>query len=132
MSRRTKFRWPQRPSPFRASCSATQKPRRNVIRDAVEAALHGQEVASAASPLAELLTRITGRTMQNLPNLNSDANLETGLGLSSLERVELLSALEDRYQVDLSETKFANAVTVGDLERLLQGERVQGERVRDE
>jgi long-chain acyl-CoA synthetase len=48
------------------------------------------------------------------------------LGLSSLERVELLGALEDRYQVDLSETKFASATTVGDLEKLLQGER--GER----
>ena len=52
-----------------------------------------------------------------------DANLESGLGLSSLERVELLSALEDRYQVDLNETNFANAATVGDLEKLLQGER---------
>ena len=50
-----------------------------------------------------------------------DANLESGLGLSSLERVELLSALEDRYQVDLNETNFANAATVGDLEKLLQG-----------
>src|SRR5208283_2238293 len=36
---------------------------------------------------------------------------------------ELLSALEDRYQVDLSETKFANAATVGDLEKLLQSSR---------
>jgi long-chain acyl-CoA synthetase len=48
--------------------------------------------------------------------------------LSSLERVELLGALEDRYQVDLSETQFASAATVGDLEKLLQGER--GERRR--
>ncbi len=120
---RTSFVWPEEDFPR----SATQKPRRKVIRDAVEAALHGQEVASAASPLSELLKRITGRSMQNLPNLNSESNLETGLGLSSLERVELLGALEDRYQVDLSETKFANAVTVGDLERLLQGERAQGE-----
>jgi long-chain acyl-CoA synthetase len=30
--------------------------------------------------------------------------------------------LEDRYQVDLSETKFAAVKTVGDLERMLQGE----------
>jgi long-chain acyl-CoA synthetase len=62
-----------------------------------------------------------------LQNLTPDANLESGLGLSSLERVELLSALEDRYQVDLSETefetRFANAATVGDLEKLLQRER---------
>jgi long-chain acyl-CoA synthetase len=118
---RTWFVWPEEDFPR----SATQKPRRNVIREAVEAALSGQPAASAASPLAELLTRITGRNVQNLI---SDANLESGLGLSSLglsslDRVELLSALEDRYQIDLSETEFANAATVGDLEKLLQGGR---------
>jgi long-chain acyl-CoA synthetase len=116
---RTWFVWPDEDFPR----SATQKPRRNVIRDAVEASLRGQAVASAASPLSELLTRITGHSVQNMQNLTPDTNLESGLGLSSLERVELLSALEDRYQVDLSETGFANAATVGDLENLLQGER---------
>jgi acyl carrier protein len=80
---------------------------------------------AAASPLSELLARITGRSVQNL---TADVNLESGLGLSSLERVDLLSALEDRYQIDLSETKFANAATVGDLEKLLQGGRVESER----
>ncbi|MFZ0796604.1 MAG: AMP-binding protein [Terriglobales bacterium] len=121
------FVWPEEDFPR----SATQKPRRNVIRDAVEAALRGQAVASAASLLSELLTRITGRRIQNMQNLTPDANLESGLGLSSLERVELLGALEDRYQVDLSETKFANAATVGDLEKLLQGERSGRRDVRD-
>jgi long-chain acyl-CoA synthetase len=110
------FVWPEEDFPR----SSTQKPRRNVIRDAVEAGLRGQAPENAASPLSELLTRITGRAA---PSLMPDANLESGLGLSSLERVELLSALEDRYQVDLSETKFATAATVGDLEKLLQGER---------
>ena len=108
--------WPEEDFPR----SSTQKPRRNAIRDAVEASLRGQAQVNGASALAELLTRITGRPAQNL---TPDANLESGLGLSSLERVELLSALEDRFQVDLSETKFANAATVGDLEKLLQGER---------
>ena len=110
---RTWFVWPDEDFPR----SSTQKPRRNVIRDAIEASLSGQPPASSASPLAELLTRITGRPQ---PNLSSDANLESGLGLSSLERVELLGALEDRYQIDLSESKFANTATVGDLEKLLQ------------
>jgi long-chain acyl-CoA synthetase len=31
-----------------------------------------------------------------------------------------MGALEDRYQVDLGETEFSNAQTVGDLERLIQ------------
>jgi long-chain acyl-CoA synthetase len=110
---RTWFVWPEEDFPR----SSTQKPRRNVIRDAVEAALRGEAPANAASPLAELLTRITGRAAQTLM---PDADLESGLGLSSLERVELLSALEDRYQIDLNETNFANAATVGDLEKLLR------------
>ena len=36
--------------------------------------------------------------------------------------MELLSALEDRYQVDLSETRFNTMRTVGDVERMLRGE----------
>ncbi|MFY9560403.1 MAG: AMP-binding protein [Terriglobales bacterium] len=111
--------------------TSTAKPRRNVIRDAVAASVNGQStgedargsISNAASPLSELLARVTGRSPQKLAR---DADLESELGLSSLERVELLGALEDRYQVDLSETKFASAATVGDLERLLQGDR--GER----
>ena len=97
--------------------SSTQKPRRNLIRETVEANLQGRAAANDSSPLAGLLMRITGRPVADL---QPGANLETSLGLSSLERVELLGALEDRYQVDLSETKFANAATVGDLEKLLQ------------
>jgi long-chain acyl-CoA synthetase len=43
--------------------------------------------------------------------------------------VELLGALEDRYQLDLSDTNFAKAATVGDLERLLKGEQKSGSEV---
>src|SRR4029077_9372256 len=50
-----------------------------------------------------------------------NANLESDLHLSSLDRVELLGAIEDRYQVDLNETRFASARTVGELETLVRG-----------
>ncbi len=119
---RSWFVWPEEDFPR----SATQKPKRKVIREAAEAGLRGQELANAASPMAELLTRITGRSRPNLQNLSPEANLESGLGLSSLERVELFSALEDRYQVDLSEAEFTSVATVGDLERLLQGRAAAG------
>jgi acyl carrier protein len=71
----------------------------------------------SSSALAELIGQITGRPRLLSPN----ANLESELNLSSLDRVELLSALEDRYQIDLSETRFAAVNTVGELERMLQG-----------
>jgi long-chain acyl-CoA synthetase len=70
------------------------------------------------SPLAELIGRITGRTPARL---SPQTNLESELNLGSLDRVELLSALEDRYQIDLSETRFANVSTVGELEQMLHG-----------
>jgi long-chain acyl-CoA synthetase len=40
------------------------------------------------------------------------------LGLSSLERVELMMALEESLQVTIDESRFAAAMTVGDLESL--------------
>ena len=40
---------------------------------------------------------------------------------SSLDRVELMSALEDRYQVDLDESRFASVRTIGELETLVRG-----------
>jgi acyl carrier protein len=51
--------------------------------------------------------------------LGADMSLEA-LGLSSLERVELMVALEDRFQTRLDETKFAGARTVDDLKALVE------------
>jgi long-chain acyl-CoA synthetase len=116
--------WPGRDFPR----TNTQKPRRNLIAEfaAKEILRPGGEVAGAGeSPLGELIGRITGRSVRGL---NADAALDSDLGLSSLDRVELISALEDRYQVDLSETRFSAARTVGDVERMLSGEtRVRAE-----
>lgn len=110
--------WPEADFPR----TSTQKPRTNVIQQAVQARLGGRASTSAAAgPLAELIARITGR---EAPSLRPEANLESALKLDSLERVELFSALEDRYQVDLSETAFSAANTVGDIERMLQDRNV--------
>lgn len=107
--------------------TSTQKPRTGVIRDVVQAKLGPKSAANlggvGSSPLADLITRITGRA--SAPMSDEDAGrvrLDADLGLSSLDRVELLSALEDRYQTDLSETGFAAVNTVGDLERMLHGQ----------
>ena len=39
--------------------------------------------------------------------------------LSSLDRVELLSSLEHRYNIELNETQFANAQSFADIQKLL-------------
>ena len=112
--------WPQEDFPR----TNTQKPRRNVIREVAHAQLlEHRGKGGANSPLGELIARVTGRSVAGL---SEDATLDSDLGLSSLDRVELLSTLEDRYQVDLSETRFGTVRTVGDLERMLRGEAAPG------
>jgi long-chain acyl-CoA synthetase len=108
--------WPEEDFPR----TNTQKPRRNVIREAAQAQmLERHAEGGASSPLTELIARVTGRPVGAL---REDASLDADLGLSSLDRVELLSTLEDRYQIDLSETRLGALRTVGDVERMLRGE----------
>src|SRR5262249_44353821 len=67
---------------------------------------------------------LSGDISKLIPRLrvaHETLDLDSDLNLSSLDRVELLSALEERYQIDLSETRFAAVRTVGDLQNLLQG-----------
>ena len=120
---RTWIEWPQEDFPR----TSTQKPKRKVIAEAVQARMRpGGNSASASnsSPLEELIGRVTGRAS---PNLRDDAKLDSDLGLSSLDRVDLFSALEGRYQIDLSEARFSAVQTVGDLERMLRGKSVSGQ-----
>jgi long-chain acyl-CoA synthetase len=117
---RTWMEWPQQDFPR----TNTQKPRRNLIAEAVRSKL-GQGTLSRkgdaydSGPLGELISQVAGRAV---PGLRADSSLDSDLGLSSVDRVELLSAVEDRYQVDLSEAQFSAVRTVGDLEKMLRGE----------
>jgi long-chain acyl-CoA synthetase len=111
--------WPQEDFPR----TNTQKPRRNVIREVAQAQLLEEHAEAGTNrPLADLIARVTGRS--SAVGLRQDASLDSDLGLSSLDRVELLNTLEDRYQLDLSETRFSAVQTVGDLERMLRGDAV--------
>jgi long-chain acyl-CoA synthetase len=64
-------------------------------------------------------TRITGA--ENPSGYDTSLKLTTDLKLDSLGRIELLSALEDKYQIDIDEAAFTDATTVGDVERIVRG-----------
>ncbi|HEU4932772.1 MAG TPA: AMP-binding protein [Pyrinomonadaceae bacterium] len=51
--------------------------------------------------------------------LSLSANLSDDLKLDSLGRVELLSALEDQYQIELDEAAITEATTLGDIEQIV-------------
>lgn len=114
---RSWFLWPEADFPR----TSTGKPKLAEIRASVEAQW-GSAEAGGSWPatnggVGELIARLQGAASKDV---GPAANLESDLHLSSLDRVELLGALEDRYQVDVNETRFASVRTVGELERLLR------------
>lgn len=107
------FVWPDPDFPR----TSTGKPRSDLIaaRAAAPAAA-APSIGRGGGAVSDLVARITGASGAQL---NPTAKLESNLGLSSLDRVELLSALEDRYQVSINETELSADTTIGDLQRLI-------------
>ena len=114
------FVWPDDDFPR----TSTQKPKLELIRRAAESQVNGGSASEAAMSgssagdgiLEELVGNIAGRRMELKPG----AHLENDLNLSSLDRVELMAAIENRYQVDLGDREFSKVNTVADLESLLK------------
>jgi long-chain acyl-CoA synthetase len=100
--------WPEPDFPR----TATHKVLKREVTDRVRSG------PSNSENVFSLITHIT-----NNPTLTVDPSTRlSDLQLDSLGRVELLSALEDRYQVSLDEAAFTAATTVGDVQRVLRGE----------
>jgi long-chain acyl-CoA synthetase len=98
----------------------TRKLKRREVRQWV---VDGQRPVTSQPPdtIEALVTRFTaGRAV-------GDATTLEELGLSSLERVELMVALEDRFHTRIDEARFTGGLRVGDLEQLVQQPAEAGE-----
>jgi long-chain acyl-CoA synthetase len=122
--------WPEADFPR----TPTGKPKLAEIA-AVAAELSGVEDSKAATVAASgrlpepskaegrFSSRSAGRVSDILADIakqDGSQKLEDDLNLSSLDRVELLGALEQRYQTELNESAFAQAKTVSDVRELLR------------
>src|SRR5579884_1462713 len=117
------FVWPDEDFPR----TSTQKPKLEIIRRAAEAKLNGGDptlsqqthkdgAAVSSGMLQQLIQSVSGKSAELKPG----AHLQDDLNLSSLERVELMAAIENRYQIDLGDREFSKVNTVADLENLLK------------
>ncbi|MGH9804790.1 MAG: AMP-binding protein, partial [Candidatus Acidiferrales bacterium] len=97
--------------------TSTQKPRTNLVQVWAEQQAKATGARAPEGPLQEIIARVTRRSSGAV---SPAAKLEADLNLGSLERVELLSEMEDRFQVELDETRFTSAATVAELEQMLR------------
>ncbi len=102
--------------------TATGKPRLAEIRarralDRREGRVAGEarELGAGMAPagIAALIEKIVGEPAPS-------GELEKELNLSSLDRLELLSALEEKFRVELNETAFARAKSLGDIQKMVR------------
>jgi long-chain acyl-CoA synthetase len=105
----------------------TRKLKRTALRAWVES---GEQPATRPATGEDPLQHVIARFAKGRDDVD-DATMVEALALSSLERVELLMALEQQFQTIVDEGAFAAARTVGDL-RTLVGDRGAGTGERSE
>jgi len=100
------------PRPDLPRTEGTRKLKRRAIRDWVQSGGTATTAASADSFEALVERFAHGRAVAGSTTLDE-------LGLSSLERVELMVALEDRFQTRIDEGRFSEVSNIGELRQLL-------------
>jgi len=103
--------WPEAELP---RTEGTKKLKRSAIRNWVVSGGTAAVAAPSDDPLAALLAKYSGRG-----DLAPTTTIEE-LGLSSLERVELMVALEDAFHTHLDEGAFAGARDLRDLRGVVE------------
>ena len=116
------FVWPGEDFPR----TVTRKVRKQLVGEVVRAELAGAagmsgragaSVTGRPNNLVEIIARIS----KDVPvTLDPSAKLGADLKLDSLGRVELLSAFEDRYQLEIDEAAFTDATTLAEVEKIVR------------
>lgn len=126
------FVWTEHDFPRTATHKVLKREVAAIVSEKMKAESEGQRDATTAAHEDEHALSLSSRSFivseaARIGNaspravIDTSANLSTDLNLDSLGRVELLSALEERYQVEIDEAAFTAATTLSDVERLIDG-----------
>ncbi len=107
--------WPEQEFPRTASTFKTQR-RKVAARLSSTAQIPDR---GEASRLDEILLTLTRRRLEDL---SDDRRLAEDLGLSSLERIDMLASLEEHYGIELDETAFSALSTLGQVRAWVAGQ----------
>ncbi len=102
------------PEPALPRTEGTQKLKRAAIREWVKSGESPRVARPGTDALASLVAKYAGRE-----DLSPGTTIEE-LGLSSLERVELMVALEDAFQTPIDERAFAEARDLSQLRTIVE------------
>jgi len=114
--------WPEADFPR----TSTQKVRKPAIAEWIRSQSREAETGVVERGEPSTLGALLGKVSGEVPTkLDRSLRLDSDLKLDSLGRVELLSLLEDHYQVELDEACITSATTLGDVEEQLKAQWLQ-------
>jgi long-chain acyl-CoA synthetase len=102
------------PEPELPRTEGTGKLKRAMVREWVKSGATPLPLTAGSDQLATLIAKYAGRS-----DVSSATTLDE-LGLSSLDRVELMVALEDAFQTRIDEGAFSQAQDLGQLRSLVE------------
>lgn len=110
------FLWPDSNLPR----TSTGKIRRRPIADWAVHQISGSSAGSAQQAVDSLLSLISSLTGESIANAGNDSRLEEDLGIDSLGRMQLQSAIEQRFGTTIPDETLMSVHTLGELRDLLQ------------
>ena len=102
--------WPDADFPRTPS----QKIRKNLIAETISKRA-AAAIDNTASGLKQIFAKL-GRPVKVMP----DDKLSGDLAMDSMSRIELMSAIEDQYQIDLDEESFTETTTIAEIEQMIK------------
>jgi long-chain acyl-CoA synthetase len=96
--------------------TTTLKIKKFAVKEEVEKGPEGGDAAVSRDSLLNLLARVTGTTAGRI---REESLLVADLGLTSIDRVELVSYLEQEYRLDIEDSQIGPQTRVSDLRTMI-------------
>lgn len=80
-------------------------------------------IVSTQQKVIEVVAHMAGITVESV---KGDSNLVSDLGMDSLDTIEIVMALEEEFEIEITDLETENTTTVAGLVALVDAKRNQG------
>ncbi|KAB0663823.1 AMP-binding protein [Oryzomonas japonica] len=96
--------------------TTTLKIKKFAVKEALKKGVEGGEATASRDSLLNLLAKVTGT---GTAQIREESLLVTDLGLTSIDRLELVSFLEQEYRLDIDDSQIGPQTRVSDLRQII-------------
>lgn len=96
--------------------TTTLKIKKFAVKETVAKGLAGSDVSVSQDNLVNLIARVTGTSTEQI---REESLVVSELGLTSIDRVELVNSLEQEYRLDIEDSQIGPETKVSDLRQMI-------------